>query len=200
MSDHGWDARRFSMVLAGAFMKPFRSHTLLVGALGLAFLGLASLPAEAVPMKEDPKGFEGIPWGATFSETPDFTLVENGRRVKGYELKQGPTSFGPAKIDSMRFVTIDGQFGRVTIRYHGLDTHRQIVDFLESRHGALDRTPGQIAAKGVKQGNWRGEDTEISFTFDSRTDRGIIFVESRSLATTFADGMAAEPDHLGATY
>jgi hypothetical protein len=181
-------------------MKRSRSHTLLVGALGLAFLGLASLPAEAVPMKEDPKGFEGIPWGATFSETADFTLVENGRRVKGYELKQGPTSFGPAKIDSMRFVTIDGQFGRVTIRYHGLDTHRQIVDFLESRHGALDRTPGQIAAKGVKQGNWRGEDTEISFTFDSRTDRGIIFVESRSLATTFADGMAAEPDHLGATY
>ena len=192
--------RRFSRFLASAFMKRFRSHTLLVGALGLAFLGLVSLPAEGVPMKEDPKGFEGIPWGATFSETADFTLVENGRRVKGYELKQSPTSFGPAKIDSMRFVTIDGQFGRVTIRYHGLDTHRQIVDFLESRHGALDRTPGQIAAKGVKQGNWRGEDTEISFTFDSRTDRGIIFVESRSLATTFADGMAAEPDHLGATY
>jgi len=181
-------------------MKRFRPQTLLVGALGIALLNLSTLPAEAVPMKEDPKGFEGIPWGATFSETADFTLVENGRRVKGYELKQGPTSFGPAKIDSMRFVTIDGQFGRVTIRYHGLDTHRQIVEFLESRHGALDRTPGQIAGKAVKQGNWRGEDTEINLTFDSRTDRGIIFVESRSLATTFADGMAAEPDHLGATY
>lgn len=177
-----------------------RSPNLNIAAAGLILLCLVPLPAGAVPMKEDPKGFEGIPWGATFSETADFTLVENGRRVKGYELKQGPPSFGPAKIDSMRFVTIDGQFGRVTIRYHGLDTHRQIVEFLESKHGPLDRTPGQIAGKAVKQGNWRGEDTEISFTFDSRTDRGIIFLESRSLATTFADGMAAEPDHLGATY
>jgi hypothetical protein len=170
--------------------------------VGVALLCLAIVPltAHAVPMKDDPKGFEGIPWGAAFTETPDFALVENGQRVKGYELKQAPPSFGPAPIDSMRFVTIDGQFGRVTIRYHGLDTHKQIVEFLESKHGPLDRTPGQIAGKAVKQGNWRGEDTQISITFDNRTDRGIIFVESRSLATTFADGMAVEPDHLGATY
>jgi hypothetical protein len=187
-------------VLAGASMRKSRPHNPLIAALGLTLFCLLPLPSHAVPMKDDPKGFEGIPWGEAFSETADFTLVEKGRRVKGYELKQGPPSFGPAKIDSMRFVTIDGQFGRVTIRYHGLDTHRQIVEFLESKHGALDRTPGQIAGKAVKQGSWRGEDTEISFTFDSRTDRGIIFVESRSLATTFADGMAAEPDHLGATY
>ena len=181
-------------------MREYRSYNLHSATLGFIFLCLVPFPAHAVPMKEDPKGFEGIPWGATFTETPDFTLVENGRRVKGYELKQGPPAFGPAKIDSLRLVTIDGQFGRVTIRYHGIDTHRQIVEFLESKHGALDRTPGQIAGKSVKQGNWRGEDTEISLTFDSRTDRGIIFIESRSLATTFADGMAAEPDHLGATY
>ena len=163
-------------------------------------LGLLPLQAQAVPMQGDPKGFEGIPWGVTFTESADFKLVENGRRVKGYELKQGPPSFGPAQIDSMRFVTIDGQFGRVTIRYHGLEAHQQIVTFLESKHGALDRTPGQIAGKAVKQGNWRGEDTEINLTFNSGTDRGIIFIESRALATTFADGMAAEPDHLGATY
>ena len=181
-------------------MRKHRSRILRSTTIGFGLLCLIPLSAHAVPMKDDPKGFEGIPWGAAFEETADFTLVENGRRIKGYELKQGPSSFGPAKIDAIRFVTIDGQFGRVTIRYHGLEAHRQIVDFLESKHGALDRTPGQIAGKSVKQGNWRGEDTQISFTFDSRTDRGIIFVESRSLATTFADGMAAEPDHLGATY
>jgi len=181
-------------------MRAPAAHNLSVAIIGLAFLWLVPFAAHAVPMRDDPKGFEGIPWGATFTETADFTLVENGRRIKGYELKQGPTSFGPARIDSMRFVTIDGQFGRVTIRYHGLDAHRQIVEFLESRHGALDRTPGQIAGKSVKQGNWRGEETEINFSFDIQTDRGIIFVESRSLATTLADGMAVDPDHLGATY
>lgn len=158
------------------------------------------LLAEAVPMKDDPKGFEGIPWGAAFSESAEFTLVEDGRRVKGYELKQGPPPWGPVPIDSMRFVTIDGQFWRVTIRYHGSDAHKEIVRFLESKHGVLDRTPGQIAGRFAKQGNWRGEETEINLTYDNRTDRGIIFVESRSLATKFADGMAPEPDNLGATY
>ncbi len=182
-------------------MRHLPLYSLAVSALaGVAILALSPFQADAVPMKGDPKGFEGIPWGVTFTESPDFKLVENGRRIKGYELTPGPSSFGPAQIDSMRFVTIDGQFGRVTIRYHGLEAHQQIVNFLESRHGELDRTPGQIAAKAVKLGNWRGEDTEINLTFDSRTDRGIIFIESRSLATTFADGMAAEPDHLGATY
>jgi hypothetical protein len=182
-------------------MGRIRSYSFVMSAVvGLATLGLFPPQAEPVPMQGDPKGFEGIPWGVTFTESDDFKLVENGRRVKGYELKQGPSSFGRAPIDSMRFVTIDGQFGRVTIRYHGLEAHQQIVAFLESKHGPLDRTPGQIAGKAVKQGNWRGEDTEINLTFDSRTDRGIIFIESRSLATTFADGMAAEPDHLGATY
>jgi len=151
-------------------------------------------------MKEDPRGFEGIPWGAAFTESADFTLVENGPRIKGYELKQGPPPFGQARVDSMRFITIDGEFGKVVIRYHGSDTHKQIVRYLETRHGELDRTPGQIAGKFVKQGNWRGEDTEISFTYDSRTDRGFVFVESRALAIRFADGMAPEPDNLGATY
>ena len=179
-----------------------RSHSYLFLFIlcGIGFICLGPIHADAVPMKDDPKGFEGIPWGVAFSESGEFTLVENGRRVKGYELKQGPPPWGPAPLDSMRFVTIDGEFGRVTIRYHGSDTHRQIVNFLESKHGPLDRTPGQIAGKFVTQGNWRGDETEISLTYDTRTDRGIIFLESRSLATRFADGMAAEPDNLGATF
>ena len=181
-------------------MNRLNSYILLCILCGIGFICLRPIQAVAVPMKDDPKGFEGIPWGVAFSESAEFTLVENGRRVKGYELKQGPPAWGPAPLDSMRFVTIDGQFSRVTIRYHGSESHQQIVGFLESKHGSLDRTPGQIAGKFVKQGNWRGEETEISLTYDNRTDRGIIFVESRSLATKFADGMAPEPDNLGATY
>ena len=181
-------------------MKRLRSDLLLFILCGIGFICLCPIRADAVPMKDDPKGFEGIPWGVAFSESAEFTLVENGRRVKGYELKQGPPPWGPTPLDSMRFVTIDGKFGRVTIRYHGSDAHQQIISFLESKHGLLDRTPGQIAGKFVKQANWRGDETEISLTYDSRTDRGIIFVESRSLATSFADGMAPDPDNLGATF
>src|SRR5688572_9001381 len=156
-------------------MNRLNSYILLCILCCIGFICLRPIQAVAVPMKDDPKGFEGIPWGVAFSESAEFTLVENGRRVKGYELKQGPPAWGPAPLDSMRFVTIDGQFSRVTIRYHGSESHQQIVGFLESKHGSWDRTPGQIAGKFVKQGNWRGEETEISLTYDNRTDRGIIF-------------------------
>lgn len=139
-------------------------------------------------MENDPKGFEGIPWGAAFSETADFALVEDSPRVKGYELKQGPPPLGSAKVDSMRFLTVDGQFGRVTIRYHGTDTHKQIIDYFQTKYGPLDKTPGQIAGGAVKFFNWRGTETEINLRYEARTDQGIIFFESQTLSPKFNEG------------
>ena len=125
-------------------MNRSHSYLLLFMLCGIGFICLGPIHADAVPMKDDPKGFEGIPWGVAFSESGEFTLVENGRRVKGYELKQGPPPWGPAPLDSMRFVTIDGEFGRVTIRYHGSDTHRQIVSFLSRSMALWIRRPGRL--------------------------------------------------------
>jgi hypothetical protein len=171
---------------------------LLILFIGLAFLH--SPPAFAVPMLNDPNGFEGIPWGAAFSETADFVLVENSSRVKGYELKAGPPPVGPAHVDAMRFLTIEGQFARVTIRYHGKETHQQIVNYFQSKYGPLDRTPGQVSKGTVQQHNWRGDDTQIILTYDAHRDRGIIFFENPLLATRIEAGMAPESDLGGATY
>src|SRR3954463_7783942 len=80
---------------------------------------LQKAPALAVPMENDPNGFEGIPWGATFSETDTFMKVEDTGPSQTYELKIGAPSLGPVMVDSMRFMTSEGQFGRVTVRYQG---------------------------------------------------------------------------------
>jgi hypothetical protein len=158
-------------------------------------------PAGAVPMVNDPKGFEGIPWGAAFSESADFLLVENSAAIKGYELKQGAPPLGPAKVDSMRFLTLNGEFARVVVRYHGKAAHDQIVAYLQSRYGPLDRTPGQIAKGAVQQLNWQGEESEIILTYEGLNDRGIIFFEHRASALKFSEGMMApEQDLGGATY
>jgi hypothetical protein len=98
----------------------------------------------AVEMKDDPKGFEGIPWGATLSESDTFGKVEDAGRLKTYELKGEPPTFGPAKVESMRFTTVDDRFARVTVRYRGREAHDQLLGFLQSRYGPLDRTPGQF--------------------------------------------------------
>ena len=87
-------------------------------------------PALAVQMKEDPKGFEGIPWGATLSESETFGKVEDAGRLKTYQLKGGPPSLGSATVESMRFTTVDDQFARVTVRYEGKETHDQLLAFL----------------------------------------------------------------------
>lgn len=157
--------------------------------------------ADAVPMVNDPKGFEGIPWGAAFSESADFVLVEDSAPIKSYELKQGPPPLGPAKVDSMRFLTLNGQFARVVVRYHDTTTHDQIVSYLQSKFGPLDLTPGQITKGLSQQLNWQGEETDIVLTYEKMSNRGIIFFEHRPSALKFSEGqMAPEPDLGGATY
>lgn len=169
-------------------------------AAGFCAVMLTSAAAFAVQMKEDPKGFEGIPWGAALSESETFGKVEDAGRLKTYELKGGPPSFGPAKVESMRFTTIDDRFARVTVRYHGKEAHDQLLTFLQSRYGPLDRTPGQFAGGAVKIFAWQGEETEVSLRYETRTDRGIIFFENPSLASRIEGAMAPEQDLGGATY
>lgn len=167
----------------------------------LGCFAVTASQAEAVPLVNDPKGFEGIPWGAAFTESADFVLVEDSARIKGYELKQGPPPLGPAKVDSMRFLTFDGRFARVVVRYHDKATHDQIVSYLQSKFGPLDLTPGQITKGVAQQLNWQGEETEIILTYEKRSDRGIIFFEHRPTALKFSEGMMApDPDLGGATY
>ncbi|HEU5202405.1 MAG TPA: hypothetical protein VFT92_06375 [Nitrospira sp.] len=170
-----------------------------LNAILLALL-LTHSTALAVQMKEDPKGFEGIPWGATLSESETFGKVEDSGRLKTYELKGGPPTFGPAKVESMKFTTVDDRFARVTVRYQGKEAHDQLLGFLQSRYGPLDRTPGQFAGGAVKIFAWQGIETEVSLRYETRTDRGIIFFENPSLASRIEGAMAPDPDLGGATY
>lgn len=155
---------------------------------GLSFcLILQSTLTFAVPMQNDPNGFEGIPWGATFSETDTFVKIEDTGQSQTYELKAGSPTLGPAKVDSMRFVTSEGKFARVTVRYQGKETHDQILAYLQSLYGPLDRTPGQIAAGPVKFFSWTGFETDVTLRYQTSTDRGIIFFESQELRRKLTD-------------
>jgi hypothetical protein len=152
---------------------------------------LQSTLAFGVPMQNDPNGFEGIPWGATFSETDTFVKVEDTGRSQAYELKAGSPTLGPATVDSMRFVTAEGKFARVTVRYQSKATHDQILAYLQSLYGPLDRTPGQIAAGPVKFFSWTGFETDVNLRYETSTDRGIIFFESQELRRKLTDSKPA---------
>ena len=158
-----------------------RSGQLWSAGLALAAC-LSSSTAHAVPMTNDPRDFEGIPWGAELKESDDFQVVDRSPRIVTYERTNGPPPFGGHPVESMKFVAIDGKFSRVTIRYQSLEAHRSIVAYLESRFGLLDRTPGQFANASIQTLNWKGQETDIMLTFNPQTQQGIIFYESQSLA------------------
>jgi hypothetical protein len=156
-----------------------------------ASLTCSAAPASAVPIVNDPNGFEGIPWGATFSEGEHFGKVEEAGRLQTFEIKGAVPKLGPVDVDSMRFTTFEGKFGRVTVRYTGKETHEKILAYLQATYGPLDRTPGQIAVGPIRVYAWHGFDTEVTLRYEVRDERGIIFFESRSLREKLAEGHSA---------
>ncbi len=161
---------------------------------------LIALPAVVAPsllfagtkILNDPKGFQGLAWGSPLTEVPNMALAESSGRMKGYDFQKGSPRLGPVSLDYMRFFTIDGKFARVTIRYRGEQNHEQVLDYLESQFGALDRTPGSMMRGLNQQFNWRGTETEVNLTYDGFRERGFLFIESRIFAPRFNEGY---PEH-----
>src|SRR5215217_4218762 len=162
-------------------------RAVLLFALCLTFALTGSF-ALAVPIEDDPNGFEGIPWGASFSEGEHFGKVEDAGRLQTYEIKGTAPALGNTPVDSMRFTTFEGKFGRVTVRYAGKLTHDQILNYLQSKYGPLDRTPGQIAVGPIKVYAWHGFNTEVTLRYETKVEQGIIFFESRTMREKLSEG------------
>jgi hypothetical protein len=141
----------------------------------------------AAPMMNDPKGFHDIPWGTSLSSRPDLETMRSGPHIVEYFHRADPSDFAGTEMTSILYVSVDDQFARVTIRYYGNQAHQQVLRFLENRFGRLDRVPGQMARGLTQQYNWRGTDTEINLTYQAGTERGYIFIDSRTLAPRFND-------------
>ncbi|TKB85408.1 MAG: hypothetical protein E8D44_02640 [Nitrospira sp.] len=161
---------------------PLRLTALLFGLLFQTALALA------VPILNDPNGFEGLPWESALTEGDQFAKVEEAGRLLSYEPKAGQPMLGTIPVEILRFTTFDGKFGRVLVRYQGKDTHEQILAYLQTKYGPLDRTPGQISVGPIRVYAWHGFDTEITLRYESRIERGIIFFESRILREKLSEG------------
>ncbi|MGH7184353.1 MAG: hypothetical protein ACREJN_20595, partial [Nitrospiraceae bacterium] len=156
----------------------------------LALLGLVlcmnqPVLAHAVQMVNDPNGFQSLTWGAVLTTRPDLQVAKAGPHVSEFQLKDSQPLFAGVPVESLRFLSVDEQFARVTIRYQGDDRHKQILTHLEQQFGSLERVPGQMIRGLNQQYIWRGPDTEISLTYHANTGRGFIFFDSRTLAPRF---------------
>jgi hypothetical protein len=168
----------------------FCKRTILLTAVIFCALHAAT-PALAVPLINDPNGFEDILWGTPLGEMEQFGHVENAGRLEIYEQTKRAPALGTIPVDSIQFTTFEKKFGRVTVRYSGSETHERILTYLQSKYGPLDRTPGQITVGPVKVYVWHGFHTEVALRFETGTDRGIIFFESLTLPEKLLDGTSA---------
>jgi len=168
----------------------FYKRTMLL-ATGIVWLLYAATPALAVPLDNDPNGFEDLPWGTLLAETELFVRVEDAGRLQTYEQTTRAPALGTIPVDSIRFTTFEKKFGRVTVRYSGSETHERILAYLQSKYGPLDRTPGQITVGPVKVYAWHGFHTEVALRFETGAARGIIFFESLTLPEKLSDGTSA---------
>lgn len=146
--------------------------------------------ALAVPILNDPNGFEGMAWGTELREGEQFGKVEDAGRLQSYELRNGKPVLGNIPVEALRYTAFEGKFGRVLVRYHSKGTHDQIMAFLQSKYGPLDLTPGQISVGPIRVYAWHGFDTEITLRYEARFERGVIFFESRTLREKLSEGNA----------
>jgi hypothetical protein len=150
----------------------------------------AVAPAHAVPMMNDPQGFHDIAWGAALKERTDLEPTRLGAHVTEYRLNSEAPRFAGVEMRSIGYLSVDDQFARVTIRYQGEQIHKQVLRYLETQFGPQERIPGQMARGLNQQYNWRGPETEINLTYQASTERGFIFIDSRTLAPRFNDHIA----------
>lgn len=162
-------------------------HRALVLSCIFSAIILSALPAAAIPMINDPKGFQDIAWGAALAGRTDVVPVRTSAHITEYRASTGPAIFAGTEMASILLLSVDDQFARVTIRYQGGETHTKVMHFLEAQFGRLEHIPGQMARGLSQQYNWRGPDTEINLTYQANTERGFIFIESRTLSPRFND-------------
>jgi hypothetical protein len=158
-----------------------------VACLGFLLLLVHPYTSHAISMTNDPKGFLNIPWGSALQSRADLEVTYDGPHIVEYKFKNTPPAFAEIPVISVRLSTIEKQFARVTVRYQGETTHQQIMRYLEQRYGSLQRIPGQMIRGLNQQYNWRGPESEINLTYQASTERGFIFLDSRTLAPRFND-------------
>ena len=162
------------------------SWMILIGLLG------GPVCSFAVPMERDPKGHDGLAWGAPYSAPRDFAKIDENGTIQTFEYVGDRPTFGTIPVESIKVFTISGQFARVMVRYQGKATHEHVLRYLQSLYGPIDRTPGAMTRGPGQQFDWRGTDTEVNLTFETLRELGYIFIDSAVLAPRFNDSL---PEH-----
>lgn len=170
--------------------RPLRNLYLLLGIIGVSMIATPQWLHAKRLIDQDPNGFAGIEWGTLLSSRPDLVLVEPDDRINTFQFQETPPRFDNIAVESLKLLSIDGQFARVMIRYQGSLFHKQIMEYLETQFGEIKLRPNSMM-RGLNQGYlWRGSNTEINLNYRGLGERGFVMFQSRILAPRFLDSLS----------
>lgn len=128
-----------------------------------------------------------MPWGTILIDIPILSLTEPGNDIETFQYKNRTSQFAQVNVDSLKLLAINGQFGKVVIRYQSEETHQNIMRYLQTKFGKIKLRRGAMI-RGLNQGyTWRGADTEVILHYRGLGERGFLTIQSRILAPRFLE-------------
>ena len=168
----------------------FRPIALQIGIILVSMIFMPQGMQATILIKQDPNGFAGIEWGTPLTSRSDIVLVEPDDRINTFQFRDTSPHLANIAVESLKLLSIDGQFARVMIHYQGDQVHKQIMEYLETQFGKINLMPGSMM-RGLNQGYlWRGSNTEINLNYRGLGERGFIMFQSRILAPRFLDSLS----------
>ena len=159
------------------------ASTLVVGVLALSVLQsiLASGPALAIRITNEPNGFSEYIWGAPVASFPALQQVrelgrtEVGERIVVYEKPGEVITLNGTTLSRIRYRFVDGQLASIGLSYEGRENRDKLLQWIEEHYGKV--TPAE--RRMLSQVEWIGEKTEVTLSYyHSRKEGTLLFISS----------------------
>jgi len=119
------------------------------GVLALSVLPsiLASDPAHAVRITDEPNGFNEYAWGSPLASFPalqqarELGKAEGGERIVVYEKPGEVVTLNGVPLSAVRYRFVDGELESIVLSYEGRESREKLMQWVEEHYGKL--TPSE---------------------------------------------------------
>src|SRR5438132_2378119 len=156
------------------------------GVLALSVLPsiLASDPAHAVRITDEPNGFIEYTWGSPVTGFPalqqarELGKAEGGERIGVYEKPGEVVILNGVPLSRIRYRFVDGQLESIVLSYEGRENRDKLLQWVEEHYGKV--TP---AERGMQftQVEWLGEKTEVTLSYYHTKKEGTLLFISPTI-------------------
>jgi hypothetical protein len=153
----------------------------------LAF-SLASQPARAILLQDEPSGFRGNYWGASPDDCPSLRFVGDlgtnryGKLITLYDRSKVGLIINGVSFTRIRYRFIGNQLESVQLSFGGRENRGKLLQVIEDRYGRP--VPGE--RKNLNRVEWDGEETIVDLDYRVDIEQGSLWFMSTRLNREFA--------------